>query len=80
VSEIETNTLRTVGVMICQLKGKEVWEDVSKDNRVLLTISITSLSSSNTGNGMDLMRLYSMTSFYRTLKYLNIVFVILSVH
>jgi hypothetical protein len=45
----------------------------------LLVISVTDVSSTNTGNGMDLMLLYHMISFYKTVKYLNIVFVILSV-
>ena len=80
VSEIETNTLTgTVGVMKCQLKGKEVWENIGKDGRVLLVISITGRASTNTGSGTNLMLLNRMVSYYRTVKYFNIVFVTLSV-
>ena len=45
--------------------------------RGLLVISITGLSSTNTGNGTDFMLLCHMLSYCRTVKCLNIVYVFL---
>jgi hypothetical protein len=80
VSEIETNTVTVYswGYEVSAEKTRSLGSCL-KDEGVLLVISITHISSTNTENGMNLMLLNHVISYYRTVKYLNILFVILSV-
>jgi hypothetical protein len=81
VSDIETNALTGyIGGYEMSAERKKKFGKTFESMAVFcLVISITGLISTNTGNGVDLMILNHMIFYYGTVKYLNIMFVDISV-